>query len=546
MAGRSKKRILNSNRLRWLFILLTCLSPLTAIGQQLDSMSLDRWKLLRETERYQLQIAEKYYREKNYKVAADEYEKYLSLYERSNAAAYAQLKWSLCQVALRRSNTAIKEGFQSVMDYWPDSDDAVAAAYYIGSTHQGMGRMPDAKRAYRAVLEKYGEHLVAVYSAKGLADIATIEKDEKTILAMNRHLTFQVDRNRTNSKICQTASQQLAVHFFYRAAFDDAVKSLATTYTEGEPLVDHVMSYLRTPLSQLCADSKSAAKGEKLATIAILYFRKQVPTAIDDEAKRVGRKFWLHIAAVHALARHENEVPKIYDQIAKLYGNDDETLTRFAEWYKSQKNYGEARQVYRRFQDKINGLNQVAYSYRQESKIDPAVAAYRQLMGLDQDNPLRWKAEIGATYRSFRKYEEAIATYEQLVTEDVEKEQSWRWQIATAYQDWGKYTEAIANFRQCTNFPENYKNMAWCHRKLKQQKQAILLYNQVATHEPSAPWAILQIGYTQEEAGQKEQAIKTFQVVCKRFPKDGHASQAHAHLQNKYKISVTLGGGKDG
>ncbi|HIM29874.1 MAG TPA: tetratricopeptide repeat protein, partial [Planctomycetes bacterium] len=139
-----------------------------------------------------------------------------------------------------------------------------------------------------------------------------------------------------------------------------------------------------------------------------------------------------------------------------------------------------------------------------------------------------------------------IATYEQLVTEDVEKEQSWRWQIATAYQDWGKYAEAIANFRQCTNFPENYKNMAWCHRKLKQQKQAILLYNQVATHEPSAPWAILQIGYTQEEAGQKEQAIKTFQVVCKRFPKDGHASQAHAHLQNKYKISVTLGGGKDG
>ena len=38
----------------------------------LDELSLDRWKQLRETERYQLQIAEKYYREQNWKVAAAE------------------------------------------------------------------------------------------------------------------------------------------------------------------------------------------------------------------------------------------------------------------------------------------------------------------------------------------------------------------------------------------------------------------------------------------------------------------------------------------
>jgi TolA-binding protein len=61
----------------------------------------------------------------------------------------------------------------------------------------------------------------------------------------------------------------------------------------------------------------------------------------------------------------------------------------------------------------------------------------------------------------------------------------------------------------------------------------------------SAPWALLQIGYTREQAGKKELAIKAFQQVCKRFPKDGHASRAHAHLQTKYKITVTLGGAKD-
>ena len=56
---------------------------------------------------------------------------------------------------------------------------------------------------------------------------------------------------------------------------------------------------------------------------------------------------------------------------------------------------------------------------------------------------------------------------------------------------------------------------------------------------------MLYIGYTLEESGQQERAIKAFQQVCKQFPKDGNASRAHAHLQSKYKISITLGGAKD-
>ena len=49
----------------------------------------------------------------------------------------------------------------------------------------------------------------------------------------------------------------------------------------------------------------------------------------------------------------------------------------------------------------------------------------------------------------------------------------------------------------------------------------------------------------QPQAGQQEAAIQTFQQVCKKFPKDQHASVAHAHLQQKYKISVTLGGAEE-
>lgn len=58
----------------------------------------------------------------------------------------------------------------------------------------------------------------------------------------------------------------------------------------------------------------------------------------------------------------------------------------------------------------------------------------------------------------------------------------------------------------------------------------------------SAPEACLQIGFTDEEAKDKEKAIRTFQPTCKRYPKSGQASKAHAHLQHPYNINVTLGG----
>ena len=119
----------------------------------------------------------------------------------------------------------------------------------------------------------------------------------------------------------------------------------------------------------------------------------------------------------------------------------------------------------------------------------------------------------------------------------------WRWEIAITYRDAGQYAQAIGNFRQCDNFPENYKQMAWCHRQAKQPNEAIVLYNQVAGGDAaSAAWAMLQVAYTREEAGQTEQAIQAFQLVCKQFPKEQHAATAHAVLQQKYKISVTLGG----
>ena len=60
---------------RYLFTTCVCLLSVSAVSAQqhaLEEMSLERWAKLREVERHQLQIAEKYYREKKWNVAISE------------------------------------------------------------------------------------------------------------------------------------------------------------------------------------------------------------------------------------------------------------------------------------------------------------------------------------------------------------------------------------------------------------------------------------------------------------------------------------------
>lgn len=549
MAASKNEKVSNDLRQFLIAILTLAFSVQTAWAINLDEMSLDRWAKLREVERYQLKIAEKYYRDKNYKVAASEYEKFLTLYERSEGAPYSQLKWSLCLVQQRKLNTAIKEGFQSVIDYWPESADAVIAAYFIGKTYKDMGDIKNAKKAYNEVLKKHDKHLAAVYTVNDLIDITRIEEDVDSRVELWRKLTFDIKRVRESKRVCQDASHQLATYYFQQGVTGEAVKSLGTTYTE-EQVPYYIVRYAWQPLQQLTSDDETKSEGIKTANDGIAWIRGKVSSDTSTEEKeKLARSYWYYMADLLVASRQHEKVAAFYQQILKKFGNNDETFGRFAGWYKDQKKYDLARQQYAKYKNKIEGQNQTAISYRDQKNYDAAVAAFRRNVTLETEpeKQFHWTYMVGHTFHHYaRKYKEAIAIYQQLLKTDIDNTDNWLWQIATAYRDWGQYKQAIAFYRQCNNFPSNYSEMAQCHRRLKEYGEAVILYNQIIGGAPkSAAWALLQIGYTHEQAGKKEQAIVAFQQVCKRYPKQSYASVAHAYLQDKYKISVTLGGATD-
>jgi tetratricopeptide (TPR) repeat protein len=531
-----------------MFLLLVCgvfqaIGVTNALAAPLDQLPIDRWAKLREAERYQLQVAEKYYREQNWKVALSEYEKFMSLHEKSEGAPYAQLKWSQCQVQLRKLNTAVKDGFQSVVDYWPDSPEAIASAYYIGRAYKDMGEPKKAKLAYQNLITKHKTHLASVMARMDLLDIARLEGDQARRITLWRDLTYDIKRDGDSQAVCAAASLQLAVHYFYTGSFDEGQKALATTYNPDQ-LPYHVIYYARGPIQELTAKPETKPAGEKVADAGIAFMKSLVPADVSTAAaKAKARECWFYAADFEAAARHSEKVPQVYEQIIKTFGVDDEILGRLAAFYKADNRREEARKVYEKFQNTIEGQSQVAYSYREEQKWDPAILIYRNLTAQDQKLPHRWKAEMAQTLRSAQKCDEAVTAYRQLMVEDTEKTSQWAWQIGLTYRDFHRWQEAIKSFRETENYPEAYKEMAYCHRHLKEFKEAIGLYYQViGSDPPSAPWALLQVGYTQEQAGDKEKAIRAFQQVCSKHSKTGQASEAHAYLQDKFKINATLGG----
>jgi len=187
----------------------------------------------------------------------------------------------------------------------------------------------------------------------------------------------------------------------------------------------------------------------------------------------------------------------------------------------------------------------VARSYRDERNYEEAVRQYLSLIAMDKEREADWQRDVVGTWRDASKWAKAITTYQTLLKVDADRFSEYNWGIAECHEKLSKWKEAILSYRQTDKFPEAYFRMAECNRHLKKWNEGLILLNQARSHEEVADRAQHRIAQFYEMSGQKEKAIKSFQVTCKKYPKSRYASISHAHLQTKYGISVTLGGAKD-
>jgi tetratricopeptide (TPR) repeat protein len=433
-----------------------------------------------------------------------EYEKFLTLYEKSPGAPYAQLMWSHCLIHLKKPVTAMREGFQSVIDYWPESHEATLAAYCIGDAYRKMGEVKKAQKAFQFVIAEYPGTDLALRSTLDLLHYAKLHKDEGEVLEILTNLTFKWKRTKASNEACVNASRELAAIRFNAQDFEAGRKALATSYP-GNKLVQAVFDFTVKAMQHLLKQDQTRPAAQKLGDQLIASLRVGA-VENPEEAKPL----LYRACETHAMLGRPSEVWKLYEEIAKRWGRDDGILGRMAGWCLKRDQRDKAVRLYKEFENVVAGQQKIAKLLEEEGKHKEAIAVYLKLIDLNGDNA-----------------------------------SGYLWAIGNCHEKMAAWKKAIAIYRQIDEFPKNYFAMANCHRKLNEQTEAIVLYNQCKVHLPSASKASLNIGFTYEEAKEREKAIRTFQLTCKRYPKSKEAGRAHAHLQNEYNINVTLGGAED-
>lgn len=483
-----------------LFFVVQSVSAFAGLSP-LEQIQVATFEKMKEAERYQIRIAEKQYTNGDFKNALAEYEKFLTLYEKSPGAPYAQLMWSHTMMHLKKPKTALREGFQSVIDYWPESHEATVAAYCIADAYRTMGEVKQAQTAFRFLIKEYPDHEIAVKSRVDLLHYARLHQDDAEKLSLLNDLTYEVKRTESAKAICVDASRELAQLHCFAQRLEEGKKALATSYS-GPELFDAVYGMSTKTVEHLLKEPGTRNAALKLADQLLATLRAEAV-----ERPELEKDLLYRAADLNSSLGRPSDTWSLYEEIGKRFGRDDGLLGRMAAWCKQREKREEARRLYAGFKDVVAGRKNLIAMLLEENRTAEAITAYRELIDIDGNNA-----------------------------------GEYLWAIAGCHEKLGDWRKAIATYRQTDRFPDDHFRMAACHRKLGETSEAIVLYNQCKVVDASAPEASLQTGFTHEEAKDKEKAIRTFQLTCKRYPKSGQASKAHAHLQNEYNINVTLGG----
>lgn len=538
MVSRSRKRSRKS-ALAFLILFLAAAPTVNALGY-LEQIQVETFSAMREVERYQLKIAEKHYNKNEFRIALDEYDKFLTLYEKSPGAPYAQLMWSHCQAKLRFVNTAIRDGFQSVIDYWPESHEAILACYLIGRSYDNIGQTEKAESGYLKTVNDHPEHYVATLAKVNLLHLAKVQKNEKKRMLLLANLTFETPRTKANSQYLVNATRELAAKQLYAGEYGEAIRALETTYKDGE-MVKVYNDIAKGAIDHYLRGEKTRKQGIELADSVVGMVLTLIPTVIESDTDRASaRDAWHRVIDLYARTGRHSKVLEIHEKMIIILGEDDGLLGGLATFYRNRKLYDKARETYRRFKDKVNGLLLIAGLFCEEKRYAEAIEIYQSLA-----DRIVGQGLLAGLFRQLEKYDDAITCYKILMEIDRENINLHRWAIGECFESSNRLHNAIAAYGLVDDFPKTYFKMASCHRKLKEYKQALMLYTQCKVHAPSAPDAFMAIGFTYEEAGQASNAVRAFQLLCKNYPKSNHASRAHSHLQSKHGINVTLGGAKE-
>lgn len=464
-------------------------------------LSPQRWGELSEEERHQMTRAERYVDQNNFKSALGEYELFLQLHGRSDAASYAQFMFAECTRRLGKVNTAINE-FRSVIDYFPDTIDAGAAQYSIGVCLMQGGDAEKAAAAFEKVVAQWPKEK---FGAQARNELCTIYWRLGKIEAWLPHIDYLATGEYSDTQhVRHNAQRRLFQHRLTTNQVPEAYALIQKVRAKDSLslFADWASHALRgNTLSDIYGDK--IRKSIPAIAIAVVQFIERQPVPPDEQAS-VNR----NCARMLAAAGLTEQANAHYVTLLKATPDNDSLRLEYSGYLRGNKQYEEARLIYRDLNDTYRADREIAETYREENNLKHAIELYQAMLEKHPD--------------------QGSAT---------------QWRLAELLQYNRQYPEAIASYQLSQRDPQALFRIADCQGAMKKPDAAIQtlvgVMNFFKDHAAEAQYKIA--GY-QGDKGDKEAAIRTLKTVCKVYLKTPWAGRAHQDLSLKYGVEVTLGG----
>ena len=477
--------------------------PLSAAGRvSFSPLDLERYKQLREAERYQVDLADKQFRASQWEAAINEYRKFLKLHPDSSSCSYAQMMVAYCNEGKKYVNEAFKQ-YQKVLDYYPKSLEAPYALHRMSQCHLKSGEFAEEIKILVKISgdKAYAGHPivpVVLYRLAGIAD-KDPKKIEKSVLYRKRIVT---DYSKyTYFRHCVS---WLASHYLLRENDPVSARTMYIKYP-GQTKETVELWVADAYLSAARSNKKKADDYRENARTIWKGFPAKFPNATS-----YSKRCTMRLAQSYRDAGDHKKALEIYAAYIAKYPNDDGARYEVARYLEEQKRWNDARMEYLKMQDKLRARWEVAYSYeRQGGKADEAISNYQKVIDGD-----------------FVRYAHAMYRMGEVL-----------------YHQKRDYETAMKRFMESNYSPPTHLfRVADCLKALKRFDAAVKQYGEIVTFfKGSAPEAYLRMGRVYlNNLKQRKAAIEVFKTLIRNYGKSGQSSQAHRHLED---LGVVLTGG---
>lgn len=560
---------------------LPLLSLLPSTGEHLD---LDRFKQLREEERYAYQLAERAYQSGNMELALNEFDKFLRLYPNISAASFAQFMMGVCYQQHRHVYTAIKE-YQKVVDYYPDSPEGPKAQWAIALGYERIGEPERAPAGYQKLIDAYPKHSLAAQALWTLSELHLTEGKPDIALQQRKRIVLEFEGH----PLYRQAVDWLVVRYALEEKDPVAAREMSWRVRSKEDTEFYMAGLYRGRGKELRAGDKLKEGNEYLQRALEIYrnfginFPKEYdrvihceflvadcyldmdkpqdavkqyqefPKRFPKEREKIVESEFLVVGCYLRMGKHEEAVKWLQE-----FPNRNPWATRhfpsclkkIIEIYKSLEIEDLVRQWYALYLHKWPGDDgtRMEFGHYLEKPVgawDEARSQYRKM-----ENKFNGQWEVAASFHRQKKAEEAVKAYEDVLNSDFGRISIAYYQIGQVHQFLTQdYEKAIKAYTLSEYEPPNHIfRIAECYCAMQKWERALDTCREIinffdGSRIPAMQFMVTSIYEVRNSVTFKdrESAVAVLKSILDHYPGTSAASWAHLKLED-YGLVVTGGG----